>query len=88
MLWHASYYECQNFILFLQRMFSTHATWLAIIWFLFNVFMVNYGIKLFSLNSSVVDNNHDRYKTANIEINLLFFQRLIKYLIFRTSSYL
>jgi hypothetical protein len=31
-----------------------------------------YNKKLFSLNSSVMDDNHDRYKTANIEINQLF----------------
>jgi hypothetical protein len=28
--------------------------------------------KLFSLNSSVMDDNHDAYKTANIKINQLF----------------
>jgi hypothetical protein len=28
--------------------------------------------KLFSLNSSVMDDNHDTYKTANIKINQLF----------------
>jgi hypothetical protein len=28
---------------------------------------------LFSLNSSVMDDNYDTYKTANIEINQLFF---------------
>jgi hypothetical protein len=33
-----------------------------------------------------MDNNHDTYKTANIKINQ-FFERLIKYLIFRTSTY-
>jgi hypothetical protein len=31
-----------------------------------------YSKKLFSLNSSVMDDNHDTYKTANIKINQLF----------------
>jgi hypothetical protein len=35
-----------------------------------------------------MDDNYDTYKTANIEINQLFLERLINYLIFRTSSYL
>jgi hypothetical protein len=30
-----------------------------------------YTKKLFSLNSRVMDDNQDRYKTANIEINQL-----------------
>jgi hypothetical protein len=39
--------------------------------------------KLFSLNSSIMDDNYDTNKTANIEINQLFcFKRLINYLIF------
>jgi hypothetical protein len=29
-----------------------------------------------------MDDNYDTYKTANIEINQLFFERLINYLIF------
>jgi hypothetical protein len=48
----------------------------------------NYSKKLFTLNSSVMDDNYDTYKTANIEINQLFLERLINYLILRTSSYL
>jgi hypothetical protein len=44
--------------------------------------------KLFSLNSSFLDDNDDRYKTANIAIRQLYFECLIMYLIFRTSSYL
>jgi uncharacterized membrane protein len=31
-----------------------------------------------------MDDNYDMYKTANIEINQLFFERLIDYLILRT----
>jgi hypothetical protein len=44
----------------------------------------DYSKKLFSLNSSVMDDNYDTYKTANIEINQLFFffERLINCLIF------
>jgi hypothetical protein len=33
-----------------------------------------------------MDGNKDTYKTANIKINQLVFERLVKYLIFRTSS--
>jgi hypothetical protein len=32
-----------------------------------------------------MDDNHDTHKTAKIEINQLYFERLVKYLIFRTS---
>jgi hypothetical protein len=35
----------------------------------------DYSKKLSSLNSSVMDDNHDSYKTANVN----FFERLIKY---------
>jgi hypothetical protein len=35
-----------------------------------------------------MDDNYDTYKTANIEINQLFLERLINYLIFELSSYL
>jgi hypothetical protein len=34
--------------------------------------IADYSKKLFSLNSRVMDDNHDRYKTANIEINQFF----------------
>jgi hypothetical protein len=46
--------------------------------------------KLFSLNTSVMDDNYDTSKTANIEIIklLVVIERLIKYLSFRTSYYL
>jgi hypothetical protein len=36
------------------------------------IFKLGYSNKLFGLNSSVVDDSHDRYKTANIEIIQLF----------------
>ena len=32
----------------------------------------NYSKQLFSLNSSVMDDNHDTYKTVNIKINQFF----------------
>jgi hypothetical protein len=35
-----------------------------------------------------MDDNYDTYKTANIEIYQLFFERLIKCLMFLTSYYL
>jgi hypothetical protein len=38
-----------------------------------NWMVAYYSKKLFSLNSSVMDDNYDTYKTANIEINQLFF---------------
>jgi hypothetical protein len=38
--------------------------------------------KLFKLNSGVMDDNYDTYTTANIEINQLFLESLINYLIF------
>jgi hypothetical protein len=46
--------------------------------------MRDYSEKLFSLNSSVMDDTYDSYKTANIQINQLvfFFEPLINYLIF------
>jgi hypothetical protein len=48
-----------------------------------------YSEKLLSLNSNVMDDSYNTYETANIEnIQLFVSERLISYLIFRTSSYL
>jgi hypothetical protein len=41
-----------------------------------------YNKILFSLNSSVMDDNYDTFKTANNEIIQLFFERLINCLTF------
>jgi hypothetical protein len=41
----------------------------------------DYSKKLFRLNSSVMDDNHETYKTANIKIDQHFLHAWIKYLI-------